>query len=262
MNAAALAELFDVRNWPAFALVSARVGGLMLAAPLWSLAAVPVRVRAAITVVLTATLLPLVPERQPIDSPTVGLAYMVVELLLGVSIGLAAAAFMGGVALAAEIASVQMGLSIGSILAPAQEITTPGLGELKGYFALAIYAALGGHLALLSGLGESLRALPPGAVPALEGSLAIALNTGRTILTAAVRTAAPLMAALLLAHVALAILNRAVPQINTLMVSIPITVAVGLVALGASLCVTAGLVQQWTLTLPASIAATLLHWSR
>jgi flagellar biosynthesis protein FliR len=70
------------------------------------------------------------------------------------------------------------------------------------------------------------------------------------------------MAALLLAHIAMAILNRAVPQINTLMVSIPITVAVGLVALGASLGVTAGLVRQWTMALPASVETTLQYWTR
>lgn len=262
MRATSLTDIVDLRNWPTFVLASARVGGLMLAGPLWSIAAVPPRIRAAIAIVLTAALFPIVPQRQQIDSTAVGLAYLAVEFLLGLSIGLAAAAFLGGVALAAEIASVQMGLSLGSILAPAHEVATPGLGELEGYFALAIYVSVGGHVALLSGLGESLRLLPPGTVPALDGGLAIALDTGRTVLTTAVRAAAPLMAALLLAHIAMAILNRAVPQINTLMVSIPITVAVGLVALGASLGVTAGLVRQWTMALPASVETTLQYWTR
>ena len=43
--------------------------------------------------------------------------------------------------------------------------------------------------------------------------------------------------ALLVSNVALAILGRAVPQLNVMMVSFPITIGVGLIMLGASLVV-------------------------
>ena len=44
-------QAFAPQNWPTFVFVSARLGGLMLAAPLWSLSTIPPQVRAAVTVV-------------------------------------------------------------------------------------------------------------------------------------------------------------------------------------------------------------------
>ena len=51
----------------------------------------------------------------------------------------------------------------------------------------------------------------------------------------AVKLSAPVMAVLLFTQIAMGILAKAVPQVNILMTSFPITICVGLVFLGFSL---------------------------
>ncbi len=240
-----LTEALQPLNWPTLVLVSARVVALMLVAPLWSMSAMPRTLRGAVAVVLTLALLPVAP-RASLPPEALGLVVPLAgEFLLGLTVGLAGAVFLHGVGMAAEVLNLQMGLSLGSALAPMAEVSTPGLGELKGFFALSIYVALGGHLTLIYGLAESLVAIPPGtAMQLTEGSMA-ALRLAGTVFDTALRVAAPVMVALLVTNLALAILNRAVPQLNTMMVAVPVTVSVGLIVLGASIPYAATYISTW-----------------
>ena len=245
MNQLTLVDALQPINWPNFAFVSARVAGLMTVAPLWAMTVVPARLRGAIAVVLSLALLPLVPPVEwPIDGPSL-VVPLAAELLLGLAIGLAAACFLYGVAVAAEVVSLQMGLSLGAAIGGMTNIGSPGIGQLEGQFVLAVYVAVGGHLTLLTGLARSLLVIPPGsAIDLAEGGrYMVALAGG--IFSTAVQVAAPMMVALLVTNLALAVVNRAVPQLNTMMVAVPVTVAVGLIALGATLPLATGFVTGW-----------------
>lgn len=242
-------------NWPLFALVSARLAGLMLTAPLWSMRFVPMQARAAMTVVLAVALMPLVPaEVRPAPGEPLAFLALVPELLLGLAIGLTAAVFLHALSVAAEVVSLQMGLSFGAAFGGSPDTATPGIGQLYHNFTLALYAILGGHLVLLTGLALSLRIVPPGAVTGMDAAGPAVLTLLGSVFAVAVQVAAPVMVALLITNLALAVLNRAVPQLHTLMVAVPLTVAVGFVVIGATLPLTAGLVGRWVGGLEAGVA--------
>ncbi|HRX19697.1 MAG TPA: flagellar biosynthetic protein FliR, partial [Gemmatimonadales bacterium] len=84
------------------------------------------------------------------------------------------------------------------------------------------------------------------------------LALGGTVFSVAVRVAAPVMVALLVTNLALAVLNRAVPQLNTMMVAVPITVGVGLIGLGATLALVGGEVTRWVSGLDDALAGLLV----
>lgn len=253
----AIEALLAPSGWPTLTLVSARVGGMFFIAPLWTLASIPGRLRTAMVVVLSAGIAAGMP---PVASAvtTGGFAVSVaVEALIGIVIGLSAAVLLHGVAVAAEVVALQMGLSLGASFSPSAEITVPGIGEIKGLFVLVLYTALDGHLALVRGLGSSVHAIPPATSLDVAEGLAVVLEFTGQVFQVAIQAAAPLIVALFVTHAALAILNRAVPQLNTLMVSVPITVAVGLLLLGASLPVTTGFVADWVLGLESRVEGLL-----
>lgn len=257
MTDAVLAMLQPI-NWPLFALVSARVVGLMMLAPLWSMRTIPVRARGAAAVVVTLTLLPMV-AGAPIDpSGPMPLLAVASEFLVGVAIGLTAAVFLHGLTVAAEVVSLQMGLSLGVAFGGMSDVGSPGIGQLYGQFALVLFAMLGGHVMLITGLGASLVALPPGAPLDFTGGAMSLLALGGTVFSVAVRVAAPVMVALLVTNLALAVLNRAVPQLNTMMVAVPITVGVGLIGLGATLALVGGEVTRWVSGLDDALAGLLV----
>ena len=245
MNPLSLAQALQPVNWPLFVLVSARVAGVMLTAPVWSMTTIPGTVRGAIAVVITLALLPAVPNVPvAVDGMSV-LVPLVTELLLGIAIGMTASVFLAGVAVAAEVVSLQMGLSLGSALAGMAEIGTPGGGQLEGQFSLAVYVAVGGHLALLGAVARSFTVIAPGAPLAMTSGGNALLTLGGTVFSTGIHVAAPMMVALLITNLGLAVLNRAVPQLNTMMVAVPITVAVGLIALGTALPYSLNVVGGW-----------------
>jgi flagellar biosynthetic protein FliR len=252
MNPSFLDALAPI-NWPTFAILSARVAGLVLSAPIWSGRVVPKTVRLAFAVLLTLLLLPAVPPVVVPEGVVLLPLLMASELLLGVAMGVAASMFVHAVQVGAAIVSVQMGLSLGGALAPTLGSGAPGIGEFKNMMALVIYVTLGGHLSLIAGLGSSLDLIQPGSpIDFVTGSLALVSLAGGLFATA-VRVAAPIMVALLLTNIALAILGKAVPQLNVLMLAFPITIGVGLVVFGAALPYFQALIVQWVEGVPGSV---------
>jgi flagellar biosynthetic protein FliR len=219
-------------SWPTLALVSARAAGLVLIAPLWSLAAIPPSIRGAIAMLLAFAVLPSV---TPVADGDLLIIAAAGELLVGLAIGLSGAVLAHGMAIAAEVVSLQMGLSLGAAISPGSDLGTGGIGELKMLLTLVIYATIGGHLALVEAFARSFDSIPAGAAPNLiEGGRAAVALAG-TVFDVAIRAAAPAMVALLVTNLALALLSRAVPQLNAMMVAIPVTICVGILALGAAL---------------------------
>ena len=219
--------------------------------------AIPKTLRGALVVVISVLLVAGMPApRAPLPDDMLSMAVLLAgEFIFGLGIGLTAAVFMAGIGLASEAASIQMGLSLGQALTPMPEAPVSGLGEFKSLMALAIYTALGGHLTMISGLASSLTVVPPGTAIEVSAGGRQVLALASTVFTTAIKVAAPVMVALLLVNIALAILSRAVPQISAFSVAFPITISIGLFVAAAALPFVGGLVSQWAERLPLGIDA-------
>lgn len=239
-------------NWPTFVFVTARLTGLMMVGPLWSMSMLPRTIRGAAIVLFAIMLLPVTPRVTMPEAAMLLPIPLAMEVLIGVAIGLTAAVIVQGVAYAGEIVAIQMGLALGPALSPMADLEVSGVGQIKGLLALLIYIAVGGHLMLLRGLAESLQSIPPGASVGLDSGSNCILLFG-SLFSTAIRTASPVMVALLLTNAALAILNRAVPQLNAMMVALPLTIGVGLIMLGAALPFLANNIGGWMNALPADV---------
>ena len=258
MTSPGLLELVGMQDMPAFVLVSARVSGLFLAAPLWSMAGMPKSVRAAAAVLLSVILLPALGPVAPLPDDQLAMSVILAsETLVGLAIGLTGAFLMHGVVLAGEVMSMQMGLSLGQALGSLPEGATVGVGQLLGYFALTIYLTFGGHLTLYQGLAASFAAIPPGkALIAVAGGREVA-DLAATVFGTGIRAATPVMVALLLANLALAILGKAVPQLNVMMLAFPVTISIGLIAFGAALPFLAQYLAAGVEGLPGQVGRTI-----
>ena len=96
MIAEPLQSALSPERWPQFVLITARLGGLMVTAPLWSLTTLPRLARAALTVVLAIVLLPSAPAA-PVAPQVLQLPLpMAMELAIGLVTGLAAAVLVQG----------------------------------------------------------------------------------------------------------------------------------------------------------------------
>lgn len=225
-------------------LVGARVGGLLLVAPMFASRAVPMRLRSALLVLLTLLLHPAAFAAGGM-AVELSVAGVLRETLIGFAIGFGAAVFVGAAELAGEFLSIQIGLSGAAVLDPTSGHSLPVLGQLVQLFTLVLLLALDAHLLMLDALAESFGYLPLGRPVELQAGLATLVGHGAVLFSLGLRFAAPVIAAVLIANAALAVLTRAAPQLNVLGIAFPVQIGVGLLALGASIPLMAALFGTW-----------------
>ncbi|HLU24489.1 MAG: hypothetical protein DIU79_07255 [Actinobacteria bacterium] len=219
------------------ALLSARVGGLLLVAPIFSGRPVPYMLRAALLVVLTVLLLPLGLAGATAGgaAPSVTPATLMAETLVGFAVGLGAAVLVGAAEVAGDLLSIHMGLSGAMLLDPMTQHSVPILSEFTRFFAVAVFLSLNGHVLMLEALAATVEWAPVGGpVDGAAGAWEM-VSLGSRLFVHGLQFAAPVTAAVLVSNVALGILARAVPQMNMLMVAFPVQIGIGLLTLAVAL---------------------------
>ncbi len=227
----------------AFLLVAARLAGMMMVAPAFGHAALPARLR----VLIAAGLSLAVCGRVAPPALPAGVVQLVMQLALevgiGAAVGYAASLVFAGVELGAAHASSQMGLSLGDVFSGAGDEPSGAVGTLFRVLAIAIFLAIGGHRDLVSGVLDTFAAVPPATfVPgAALVKAAAGLLTASFVL--ALKVAAPVLAAMLLATVALGLLQKTLPQCHILSTGLPVRAMLGLLVLALSMAALAWTVE-------------------
>ncbi len=243
-----IAEFF-----PALWLSAARILGMLLVAPVLGHSEVPVRLRVLIALVVALAIAGRLSGPVGLEPATI-LPLVAAELLLGVTIGLAARMVFVGVELAAAHVGQQMGVSLAAAFDPFSDGADP-VRRLYLMLAVVIFLGFGGHRLVISSLLQTFETVPPGDFAVgrqLAGFLATVLTAGFAL---ALKVAAPVLIAMLLATVAMGILQRTVPQCHILSVGMPVRVMLGLVALAAAVAVLSPVMEQMVSFVVREIAA-------
>lgn len=243
----------DLSQITGFLLLACRVAGVTAVAPLVGSQRLPMRVKAALALAISAVLAPCAgPAPECGGAVEMGLT-AAGELALGLAIGFAAKLIFATVQMAGEMADMQSAFGFAGVVSPQTGERVSVIGQLQMSVAWLVFLGADGHHVVLHGLAASLAAAPLGggagmAAPALTHATAGLLAT-------AVRIAAPIVAAVMLADFALGLLTRAAPQMNLLAIGFPIKLAVGLgatlvalpllvVAERGLLCVVEGIIRS------------------
>lgn len=234
-------------------LIFARFGALLFSAPLLGGKNVPNPVRLGLSALLAATLTPLLPPAR-IDSAVVLILALGKEVLFGLALGWTASMFFASVQMAGEWLDLQSGFQASQILNPAFDTHNALVGSFSTMLAGVVFLGTGAHATMLRAAVTSFTVSPPGSLrlggaPLAEGrhalhgpghihgGAALAGADCMTLLTQvvwiSVQLAAPVAAALFLAEIAIGLINRALPQVNVLMLTLPVkaVATVSLIAL-------------------------------
>ncbi len=218
-----------------------RVVGLMALAPGLSLQQAPAQVRVALAVTLAVVIAPVASEGVCLpDEPLRFVALCLVELVVGLAMGFVAAVVLEALRFGGEVLDLQIGLRAGQLFDPASGMHSGILSGAYYMIALVLFVGVNGHHWLLRGLAASFTIVPVGGASLGGAPTEPAGDLGTCVLAMGLRIAAPVMAALLLADLALGLVARAVPQMNVFLVGIPAKIAAGLMiaAVGAPLLLT------------------------
>ncbi len=235
-------------------LVTVRVVGMMLFAPVFSNTAVPVKLRVVVGAAMGLAVAGRLTAPVPLPPGWLDLAMAAgCELLIGGAIGYAARLIFTGVELGAFHISSQMGLALGDLMNPLMSGSPQAASGLFRMLAVVVFLAIGGHRALVGGLLETFDTVPPAgfAAPGAVLDTTVAMLGASFVL--ALKVAAPVLIAMLVAMVALGMLHRTMPQCNLLSMGLPVRAMLGLLVVACSLGVLAPLVEAATARLSRNI---------
>ncbi len=137
------------------------------------------------------------------------------------------------------------GLAAAQILDPSGDHTSGVLVGMFNMTALAILLAVGGDRVMVRGLALSIQAVPLQGLARMPSGLATMLmDSVGALMVAGVALAAPVLAAIFLADLALAALARFAPQTNAFVIGLPLKLLITLLLLAAIVAIFPGVVQQ------------------
>ena len=205
-----------------FVLVLTRVGCLLMSLPVLGSSSVPWQVRALLSIGVSLMLTPLYFGR-PIPPPENLLMLGVLiarEAVLGLALGLAVMILLSGMQLAGQIISQTSGLSLAEVVDPTFDTSVPLFSHLLELLALAIFFIVGGHRQVLHALLGSFAWMPPGQGRLPDNLVAALSEITANSFEVGIRASAPVMVALVVATLIVALISRTLPQLNAVAVGL------------------------------------------
>lgn len=244
-------------EFQSFLIVASRAGGIVAALPMLSGRTVPPRIKVALVLMLALALAPAI-HLPPLPPDAVAItAGLASELLIGFVIGMAVRLLFSAFEVAGEIVGAQMGFSIAQLLDPMTSVSTPMIGQLFTIIASLVFLSLNVHMMVVSAIVSSFESIPPFGASLSPSVGEEVLRLSQHMFVVAVKLAGPVLVALALINILMAMLGRAVVQINVFALSFPLTIAVGLLVLSAAMPFTVSLFEQEFIGLQETIEGLL-----
>jgi flagellar biosynthetic protein FliR len=224
-------------NYKIFLLVLLRVSTLLFLMPIFGSRTLPMPLKAAMSMVLAMLLTPVVPvSAELFPASAAGMVFMAAgELFMAMTLALCIRMVFAGLQIAGQMVGIQMGLSVANVMDPQTGVQSVIVAQFAYMITLLLFLAAGGHHAILRVLEESFEILPPGQLVLSRSLYNIVMAMAKEMFILSIKLMAPVMGILLLSQVALGILAKLVPQINMLIVSFNLNVALGLFFFGLTL---------------------------
>jgi flagellar biosynthesis protein FliR len=208
-----------------------RIGTIFAFVPFFNADIIPRRVTATIAFFLSLVLLPVVPPVQVRPEQLNILMFgsiVLQQVLIGVAMGLAVDVIFAGIQIAGELIGFMMGFSMANVVDPMSGITSPIMSNILYITAFLLFFSLRGHHMLIKGMVESFSMIPIGESMAHRELLMGVITYAAQMFIIGIKVSAPVVGILLLINIALAVITRALPQMNVFIMAFPLTIGVGL----------------------------------
>ncbi|HTH62482.1 MAG TPA: flagellar biosynthetic protein FliR [Paraburkholderia sp.] len=213
----------------AFLWPFARILALAATAPVFGNQSIPARVKiglAAFITLIVAPTLGAMPQATVFSAA--GVWILVNQFLIGVALGFAMQVVFAAVMAAGDVIGLSMGIGFASFFDPQAGGNTSALSSWLNAIATLAFLVLDGHLQMIAALVATFQSLPVDANVLAAPGWRLLADWGVTVFSAGLLLAMPVVIALLIANLALGILNRAAPQIGIFQIGFALTMMVGL----------------------------------
>jgi len=225
---------FNPSDMLSFLLTLFRISIVLFLLPFFGGDSIPKTVKAAIVLVMSAALWPKLSfPGEMFPGTGTGIILMILgEVILGLILGLLVNFLFGAVQFGGQIIGFQMGFAMVNVVDPITGTSNAVTAHFLYMCTMLTFLVLNGHLALINAMGMSFEHIPPGGLLLNPEIATHIFKFSNLMFTLAINIAAPVMAALFLVDLALALIGRAAPQMHVLVLGFPIKISVGFFFLG------------------------------
>jgi len=218
-------------------LVFVRVASVVMLLPGIGENFVPPRVRLALAMLLALCLGPIAAKALPALPATLGEmgGQVLHELLIGLMLGALIRLFLGSLAVAGEVISLQTTLSFAQTANPIEAQPGGSITSFLSILGMVLLFATNLHHVFIAAIARSYSLFAPARHVLVQDAAAVALQETVSIFSLGVQMAAPLMVFALVFNVALGLVGRVMPQFQVFFAGAPLTLLAGLSIFGMSL---------------------------
>lgn len=220
---------------PAFLLVFCRITAFFAVAPFFSTRTIPRTIKIGLAFFVSLIVFMTIGFDTKVTADAFYILAVFREVFAGLLIGFVAYLFFTVVQTAGALMDMQMGFGIANIVDPLTGVSAPMLGNLKYMLMVLVFLSLNGHHYLLASIMDSYKWLP------LDNNLfqvyyggnvtEFLTRTFADTFLLALQISAPIVVAMFLTDVGLALLARTAPQYNVFVIGVPLKILIGLAML-------------------------------
>jgi len=217
-------------GWEGLLLVIGRTSGLFIISPVFSGRQIPIQIKIILVIFLSGMIAFINPIMTEVLITNSGMFLIALgmEVLIGYTLGFVAYVIFAGIQLAGQLMDMQMGFGIVNVIDPQSGTQVPLIGNFQYLLAIMIFLGVNGHHLLLRALNDSYQLVPVLGTSYDGQILEFMMEMGLYMFVIGLKLAAPVVAALFMADLALGFVARTVPQMNVFVVGLPLKIGAGL----------------------------------
>jgi flagellar biosynthesis protein FliR len=217
-----------------FLVLFARIGALIMLMPAIGEQQVPVPVRLAFALALTAVFYPFTAGTLPpglADDFDLLLVTLIGEVLIGAAFGLLTRMLIAATQIAGASIAANIGLGFVQTVDPTMGQQGAIIGSFLGVTGMTLIFAMDLHHLALAGIADSYVMFPPGEMVPVTDLRDAALMVVADTFKVGVQLSAPFIVFALVFNLGLGVLAKLMPQLQVFFIAMPVSIAVGLVLL-------------------------------
>ncbi|MGL4874680.1 MAG: flagellar biosynthetic protein FliR, partial [Clostridium sp.] len=160
------------------------------------------------------------------------------EVMTGIIIGFLVNCIFSFIKMAGAFIDMQAGLSMVSMMDPATNMNATLISNLTYMISIAIFFIVDGHHLLLRLLIHSFRIIPLGETIVYGETMMEIFKTVSELFLIGVKIALPFLIIIFITDLCLALVSRAVPAINVMILGMPVKITVALITFVVALPIT------------------------
>jgi len=249
--------LINTAYYLGFILVLLRISAFVIGIPIFFPTGTPATAKIGFCVIFTFLILPGVNYENVnlITNNTLLIIFCVDEVITGLALGYITKFCFFSAQMAGQLMDFQVGFSMMSLFDPVSNENVTLLGRLLYWVSMVMFFVVDGHHMLIRAIIDSFNVIKLGKFILSQASAMMMVKVFVEFFTLGLKIAIPIILIIIITDICLGLISRTVPQLNVMILGMPIKILVGLSCFALVLPTVVNLIVNSFYTIPDVIKA-------